>query len=506
MPRYVVLIPPMISLTILSEFPVSTQRCNLRPVLVDCVRSYGHLLHSNDPPSPSEYADISEILHDTSNRIEQLDASVQPSDQVEKAHLKWLIEAYRPILSPLRKFPVELLMEIFKHTTKDFFPVFDMSQGPWLLGRVCRGWRAVSRSSAEFWMSLSLDGCPQLGIPENRENILLALLEDALTLSKGSDLSIRYSLTRVPPDTDSLLIRMLISQSYRWKDVHLTISPDLVPDIRKIDGHLLLRLVRLHLAPCGLGVLPEEALEPFLLAPNIRDVTLHLVAHSYSLFLHSPLWRRLTHFRDDHPATIDDHLTFLSQLNGLESYAIPWCIETRGSGSMSLTPITHGNLRSLQIQDIDLLQYLVCPALEALSVTIFEVKRPELDLLNVFRQFSIQSCNVQHLTLSVPFIGENYYSLLKELSTILFPRLHSFTLFVVPHRDFQMPPRPFLFSVLAFIEARWHPGTLLRRVAITTSFEDVESEFLDRLRTFKEDGMDISYKGKGTARGTYLMS
>ncbi|KAK0436006.1 hypothetical protein EV421DRAFT_1908297 [Armillaria borealis] len=480
-----------------SEFPVSTQRCSLRPVFVDCARSYGRLLHSNDPPSPSDYVDISEILHNASNRIKQLDASAEPSDQVEKAHLKWLIEAYRPILSPLRKFPVELLMEIFKHTTKEFFPVFDMSQGPWLLGRVCRGWRAVSRSSAEFWTTLSLEGCPQLGIPENQEKVLLAILEDALTLSKESDLSIKYSLTRVPLDTDSLLIRMLISQSYRWKDVHLTISPDLVPDIRKIDGHLLSKLVRLHLAPCGLGVLPEEALEPFLLAPNIRDVTLHLVAHSYSLFLHSPLWQRLTHFRNDHPATIDDHLTFLSQLNGLESYAVPWCIETRGSGSTSLTPVTHETLRSLQIQDVDLLQYLVCPALEALSVTIFEVKRPELDLLHVFRQFSTQSCNIQHLTLSVPFIGGNYYSLMKELSTILFPRLHSFTLFVVRHRDFQMPPRPFLCSVLAFIEARWHPGTLLRRVAITTGFEDVESELLDHLRTFKEEGLDISYKGKG---------
>ncbi|KAK0186949.1 hypothetical protein F5146DRAFT_758320 [Armillaria mellea] len=145
-----------------SEFPVSTQCCNrdLRPALVDRARSYGRLLHTNDPPSPSDYADISEILHDASNRIKQLDASVESSDQVEKAHLEWLIEAYRPILSPLRKFPVELFMEIFKHTTDDYLPVFDMSQSPWLLGRVCRGWRAVSRSSAEFWTSLSLDGSP----------------------------------------------------------------------------------------------------------------------------------------------------------------------------------------------------------------------------------------------------------------------------------------------------------------------------------------------------------
>ncbi|KAK0219006.1 hypothetical protein IW262DRAFT_1070742 [Armillaria fumosa] len=129
---------------------LSTQRSSLGPVLVDCARSYAHLLHSNDPPSPSDYVGISEILNNAGDRVEQLDASVAASDQVEKAHLKWLIEAYRPILSPLRKFPVELLIEIFKHTTKDFFPVFDMSQSPWLLGRVCRGWRAVSRSSAEF--------------------------------------------------------------------------------------------------------------------------------------------------------------------------------------------------------------------------------------------------------------------------------------------------------------------------------------------------------------------
>ncbi len=92
---------------------------------------------------------------------------------------------------------------------------------------------------------MSLEGCPELGIPENREKVLLAILEDALTLSKRRYLSIRYSMTRVPLDTDSLLIRMLISQSYRWNNVHLTISPDLVPDMRKIDGHLLLVTVSL---------------------------------------------------------------------------------------------------------------------------------------------------------------------------------------------------------------------------------------------------------------------
>ncbi|KAK0445043.1 uncharacterized protein EV420DRAFT_983208 [Desarmillaria tabescens] len=476
-----------------SENSGYTQRYNIGPVLVDRARSYGHLFHSNDPPSQSDRTGLLEALNTDSYRLEQLNASGEPAE-VDKAHLKRLIDTYRSILSPLRTFPTELLVEVFKHTVEDFFPVFDMSQSPWLLGRVCRRWRAVSRSSAELWASLSLEGSPQLGMPENEEHVLLNILEDALNLSRRKDLSIRYSLSSVPLDTDSQLIRILISQSYRWKDVHFSISPDLVPDIRKIDGRLLSKLVRLHLAPCGLGTLPEETLEPFLLAPSIRDVTLHLVAHS--LFSHPPPWRRLIHFRDDYPTTVGDHLTFLSQLKGLESYATPWCITTRGSSSLSSTHITHETLRSLNIKDIDLLQYLVCPALQILSVTIFEVKRSEPNLLNVFRQFSSQSCNLQHLTLFVPFIGPNYYSIMGELSTILFPQLHSFTLVVVPHRPFQIPPRSFLFSAVAFIEARWHPGTLLRRVAITTGLENVESDLLDRLRAFKGEGLDVSYNGK----------
>ncbi|KAK0200505.1 hypothetical protein DFS33DRAFT_163007 [Desarmillaria ectypa] len=471
-----------------------THRYNIDSVLVDCARSYGRLLYSNDPPSQSDYADLLEVLHSASDCLEQLEASGEAAE-VDKAHLKRRIDAYRSILSPLRVFPPELLMEIFKHTVEDFFPVFDMLQSPWLLGRVCRRWRAVSRSSAELWSSLSLEGCPQFGISGDREKVLPGILEDALTLSRRNDLSIRYSLSDIPLETESLLIRILISQSYRWKDVYFTISPDLVPDVRKIEGHLLSKLLRLHLAPCGMGMLPEEALEPFLLAPNIRGVSLHLVSHS--LFSHPPPWRCLTHFRDDYPTTVGDHLTFLSRLNGLESYAMPWCIETRGSSSMPLTHVTHETLRSLNIRDIDLLQYLVCPALEALSVTIFEVKRPELNLLNVFRHISTQSCNLQHLTLSVPFIGQNYFSLMRELSTVLFPRLHSFTLVVVPHRPFQIPLRSFLSSAVAFIEARWHPGTLLRRVGITTGLEYVESDLLDRLRAFKEEGLDISYNGRG---------
>ncbi|KAK0186941.1 hypothetical protein F5146DRAFT_758258 [Armillaria mellea] len=113
MPMSVPLILSIIILIIPSEFQVSTRHCSLRPV----ARLYGRLLHSNEPPSPSDYADISEIIHThpVAKNSKRLWNPV-------KAHLEWLTEAYRPILSHLRNFPLELLMEIFKHTTKDFFP------------------------------------------------------------------------------------------------------------------------------------------------------------------------------------------------------------------------------------------------------------------------------------------------------------------------------------------------------------------------------------------------
>ncbi|KAG7442051.1 uncharacterized protein BT62DRAFT_453472 [Guyanagaster necrorhizus] len=151
------------------------------------------------------------MLHVASDRIEQLDASVG-YDKDEEAHLKQLIDAYRSILSPLRTFPSELLMEIFQHAVEDFFPVFDLSQTPWVLCRVCQRWRDVSRSCAELWASLSMEGYPQLKRLGDGMKDLPAILEDALDLSRQRDLSIRYSLTGIPLATDSQLIRRIVGR------------------------------------------------------------------------------------------------------------------------------------------------------------------------------------------------------------------------------------------------------------------------------------------------------
>ncbi|KAK0216546.1 hypothetical protein EDD85DRAFT_870225, partial [Armillaria nabsnona] len=108
-------------------------------------------------------------------------------------HLQQYITAHQAVVSPIRRFPTEILAEIFIQSLEDHYDVFDTKRGPWGLCYVCRRWRDVLRPSPALWASLSIESLhlqPQLRHAD-------AILEDVLAFTSNRKFNIRYSLKSV---------------------------------------------------------------------------------------------------------------------------------------------------------------------------------------------------------------------------------------------------------------------------------------------------------------------
>ncbi|KAF5334306.1 hypothetical protein D9611_014150 [Ephemerocybe angulata] len=114
-----------------------------------------HLIPSNDPPTPSETAFVRKAIKD----IEQEAAA--PSLRIPIRVLNSRLQEYRPILSPLRHVPLDVLGEIFAHAftlEKSARPVTPSYQK--LLprvSRVCRSWREAALRTPELWRCMTIN-------------------------------------------------------------------------------------------------------------------------------------------------------------------------------------------------------------------------------------------------------------------------------------------------------------------------------------------------------------
>ncbi|KAJ7609005.1 hypothetical protein FB45DRAFT_707482, partial [Roridomyces roridus] len=91
---------------------------------------------------------LEEGIVELEDRLKQL--------QSERAALKALHEEDSAILSPLRRVPPEILAEIFSWTLPgpdDGFALAGrkVKHSPWILGHICRRWRAIALSTPSLW-------------------------------------------------------------------------------------------------------------------------------------------------------------------------------------------------------------------------------------------------------------------------------------------------------------------------------------------------------------------
>ncbi|KAK0436016.1 hypothetical protein EV421DRAFT_1716329, partial [Armillaria borealis] len=115
------------------------------------------LVSTNDPPSELEAKTVEEFLDDHLRELSKQDEEIARVSTLlhrltnERLNLQQYITAHQAIVSSIRRFPTEILAEIFIQSLEDHYDIFDTKRGPWGLCHVCRRWRDVSRSSPALW-------------------------------------------------------------------------------------------------------------------------------------------------------------------------------------------------------------------------------------------------------------------------------------------------------------------------------------------------------------------
>ncbi|KAJ7610272.1 hypothetical protein DFH06DRAFT_174507 [Mycena polygramma] len=273
-----------------------------------------HLLHSNDVPSEAEALEIRSILDRDYALLTDLDVDVQ--------HVTRHLLQGRSILSIIRRLPFDILAEIF-------FNFCEKSADVWLLGRVCKPWKAATLTLPALWSIIDL------GLP-------LPVIVTHLENSKSAPLTVNIR------SSDHPALELLVQHSERWEIAKIGMhSRKAAAALEPIHGRLPL-LRRLEYRD---GVMRARPLRVFEVAPRLVQASVGTVG---TVILP---WVQLNRLCLEDNVDVLQSATNLVELN-LSTLHHPH----RNSPEPTVLP----HLQKLLIRQGELLNNLACPALEDL--------------------------------------------------------------------------------------------------------------------------------------------
>ena len=345
------------------------------------------LLTSNDQPRQQDIQTIENCIQDhefKASEIEKLLKDIKQAyefvDSRRKAHIK-LAEAYKGTLSAIRKFPAELLEEIFLLCVRSCSDAKSPRGPPWVFGKVCRRWRSVVLSAPQLWSVIPPLSClTGTGVGISNDSSYLKLLSTSLRLSRTFplrfELSLRSNAEPVCPVLDVISPHMNHCQSLKISTTAADL-PHLDQAFRGISCSM--RSLTICLEGTSDAFADYQSLSTFQLSPNIRDLRFSGPGFYGSHRAGSPLmhswlripWSNLTSFVGDHL-----RVQYVTDL----LYHSPSLVECSFTlliafGTNHFTTVDHGNLRSLALSEASelssgFLDYLTLPSLATLSIPL----------------------------------------------------------------------------------------------------------------------------------------
>ncbi|KAJ4473665.1 hypothetical protein J3R30DRAFT_705496 [Lentinula aciculospora] len=440
---------------------------------------FDHLLTSNYSADDSEIPDIRFALVDAQDRLRSLEEKLAELELSEiegdlqslneRAHERDDIIAQlllcdeqrahitklQSTLSPLRRFPFEILSLVFSFALSNSQKGVSMNPSSvfWGISQVCRLWREVAcEGMPHVWSSIEID-C----VGMNGQNPTSTLLELALRRSGTRPLSIRFYFSHkdklgVLSESEKACLDLLAIQSFRWKEVELQyISIAALDGLSvAVKGRIpLLRRLVVENVPVSLAADTPSTAEAFQVAPQLRHFSLSGFFRPSRFYLP---WSQLDSysgsFRDFH-----DFLFVLESAGNLNTCDVFWRNYHPGLMFDHLNMRTmriHGELMGLSRLRLPYLQKLALDDLlirdlgtvsaflrRTPSVTSLEVYVPydmgvanSIDLLSEF----MDACsNVTSLVLMGEFDMRSLCSLLNTSKSgqVVMPRLQHLSLFVL---------------------------------------------------------------------------
>ncbi|KAJ7457829.1 hypothetical protein FB451DRAFT_589278 [Mycena latifolia] len=241
----------------------------------------------------SSWATISRVFNPNNPYHVHLHAKMMATSETEDEILK-----LKSLLSPLRRFPPDLLAKIFVIcVANEPFTRLDSRTAPWVLGKVCSRWRAIALSTPSLWSEIDISLDPYdakfcLWRPAPKHIVHIVRL--ALQRSGNHPLIVKVSC-ETHLDAHPAL-ELLMAESHRWADVELYMPAPLLLTLAPIQRQVQsLRTLDIFLyrLPGGSDE-GRPILEAFKTAPLLRRFSIGDDCDT-SMFVDLP-WEQLTSY------------------------------------------------------------------------------------------------------------------------------------------------------------------------------------------------------------------
>ncbi|KAJ7117450.1 hypothetical protein C8R44DRAFT_707808 [Mycena epipterygia] len=457
------------------------------------------LFTTNRPPLDSEILSIQNVITERraqksllDTRISVLEASLKKL-MADRDSLEETIWAHEGTLSPLRRMPTELLSSIFALTrpsgTRE-------DPAPWIVGQVCRHWRAIVSSQPSLWASIVLD----FGESTLRRTATEYKLETRLQRSRNLPLDIAFSCHDTYSrytDQELGLLKILAKHCARWRKISISGPFSLYSELACIRGHLpLLQDLEVF---SYLPVDEAPSTDVFELAPNLQCASVNMRGGGATVLL--PFVQLQRYFAR----------TWYFHLDALRSPNLVECVLEIDSISAPPTPIIllpqllrlcslTSNI--LEYLDTPNLQELYCPSQADYLSSLFRRRPYRLRKLVVF--FPASVTDLRGILHSVPTITEMGLSIpaestgalvdllsIRNETTDVGHTLASITIcfkgsatgtFGLDHTDL----------LVDMVESRWRGGSGQLR-SITVPEVRYYLDWDERLELFRAQGLEIQF-------------
>ncbi|KAF7317338.1 F-box domain-containing protein [Mycena chlorophos] len=261
------------------------------------ISPYAHVLQTNYIPSDSECHTIRDFLSAPQTELADIQAEMKRLQtafkalSVQRDRLRRFVRSHEALISPMRRMPPEILQMIFVYSLpRSRNCAISHKEGPMLLGRVCRAWRALVLATPRLWAAVHV-----VVPPASHVDALANWLKRVWLPRSGIrplSISIANSGTLVTLENQPLraIYDVVVAEAHRWADVELAFHT--IEDLRYVADMLatsaLPKLQVLKIcSPVRQLLLLAEPAEDYLAflgnAPAMRSLTLPDLQPIYSM-------------------------------------------------------------------------------------------------------------------------------------------------------------------------------------------------------------------------------
>ncbi|KAJ7152101.1 hypothetical protein C8R46DRAFT_1197820 [Mycena filopes] len=331
-----------------------------------------HLLETNDIPIEAEASALRDIIANHRGQAAILTAQIHRlrgivNQLIEKQQdMVHAADTYYAVLSPLRRFPSELLCEIFTAALPPRRPddAQTVLNPPWYLGHISKFWRDTALTYPPLWSSIDVLKSVRGTQPS------LPALQTQLRRSGNASLALNFRWRVYDEDSSNasdgtVLLDALVHHSDRWFSARFDLDTSILNQLLDCLHPATERLGRLE--KLEFGSLPlTHATTIFSTAPRLRVAL--LTTYNYACYS-SPVvlpWTQITSFRGFY--SLEATLEILQAASTIFECVL--MLTDQVDNAVNTVPphrvIAAPSLRRLHIENGSFLNHLIAPLLEHL--------------------------------------------------------------------------------------------------------------------------------------------